>query len=192
MVKITKVYTKKGDRGATNLAGKICISKNAPRMYIIGEIDELNTNIGYSVESMKLFESLQSLQVKCTRIQHELFNLGAQLAVLLKDRREDTPVIRQNNIIRLEKEIDEMNEGLPTLKSFILPGGCESSARLHLARTVCRRLERRLVDFSSEENSLDGEELPYVNRLSDWLFVAARYVVHQLNKEEILWNPQII
>ncbi len=191
MVKITKVYTKTGDQGQTSLAGNKRIAKNACRMAVIGDIDELNSHVGLVMELLKPIKKLHSVHEKCMRIQHELFNMGAQLAVLSEDRRTDTPIVRQQEIAQLENEIDVMNERLPTLTSFILPGGCEISAVLHIARTVCRRAERSMVDFSAM-NQLDAEQLPYMNRLSDWLFVAARYVTYQLNEKEVLWNPKII
>jgi len=192
MVKITKVYTRKGDSGQTRISGRHCMAKNNPRMIVIGELDELNSHLGFSIIAMKTHASLKVLVEKILRRQHELFNLGAQLAVLPKDRKINTPCLKKAHIVQLENEIDEMNKTLPILHSFILPGGCEASARLHLARSICRRAERSLVFLSSEDSTLDGAELPYLNRLSDWLFVASRTITHQLNFEEILWNPKEI
>lgn len=189
MVKITKVYTRTGDEGMTHLAGGKRVSKISDRIQAIGTVDELNAHIGWvnSQASEQLLLTLFSKQLQ--RIQNELFNLGAQLAVLSEDRRSNTPVIKQVDIDRLEEEIDSMNEELPMLTSFILPGGGEIASRLHLARTVCRRAERELLSLMQQE-TLDGVELPYLNRLSDWLFVAARFVAKTFNEKEILWYAE--
>ena len=189
MIKITRVYTKKGDKGQTKLAGNQSIAKNDLRIVCIGDLDELNSNIGFAVEALKLNEQLISMAEICRRIQHELFSLGAQLAVLPADRTKNTPKITKQHVMQLEIEIDSLNENLPTLNSFILPGGCEAAERIHLARSVCRRAERDMHNFNkSLEVTLDEEIMMYINRLSDLLFVCARYVVKQTNGIEILWN----
>ena len=189
MVRINKVYTRTGDAGNTRLAGGQEVSKSSLRIEAYGTVDELNAVLGLAAESFSSNGNLKSLRQKILRIQNELFNLGSQLAVLPEDRREGTPVITGPDISRLETEIDEMNDGLPALKSFILPGGGEISARLHLARTVCRRAERETIRLAQEEQ-LDGQEIPYLNRLSDWLFVAARYVSRKSGTAENLWQPE--
>jgi cob(I)alamin adenosyltransferase len=189
MVRITKVYTKKGDKGITSLAGGQQVSKTSLRIEAYGGVDELNSALGVVLESLRNDAGLTNLKNKIFRIQNELFNLGSQLAVLPQDRRKNTPVIKKENIHQLELEIDEMNEKLPHLTSFILPGGGEVSARLHLARTICRRVEREALKLSENE-SLDGTEIPYLNRLSDWLFVAARFVAKQKGVEETLWQQK--
>lgn len=187
MVRITKVYTKKGDKGMTQLAGGQRVSKTSLRIEAYGSVDELNAALGMVGESLREQPELSQLKQGIYRIQKELFDLGSQMSVLAEDRREDTPVIRKRDIQRLETEIDEMNKNLPYLTSFILPGGGEISARLHLARTICRRAERNTLRLSEIE-SLDGTELPYLNRLSDWLFVAARYAACEMGVEETLWK----
>lgn len=187
MVRITKVYTKKGDKGMTQLAGGQQVSKTSARIEAYGGIDELNSALGSAAESLRDQIALAHLRERILRIQNELFNLGAQLAVLPEDRRKDTPMILKENIRKLETEIDEMNENLPHLTSFILPGGGEISARLHLARTICRRAERNTLRLSESE-PLDGTEIPYLNRLSDWLFVAARFAARHTRIEETLWK----
>lgn len=188
MVRLTKIYTKTGDKGTTSLASNIRISKNSLRIGAIGDLDELNSFLGFSAATFSQYSSLDALKEKIIRIQNELFNLGSQLAVLQEKRRTNTPIIHQKDITKLENEIDEMNKTLPTLASFVLPGGCEIAARLHLARTICRRAERSLIALAKKEK-LNGVEIPYLNRLSDWLFVAARYVNTKLNVNEILWQP---
>jgi len=188
MVRINKVYTKTGDSGTTFLAGGQKVSKTSPRIVAYGSVDELNASLGIIVEFLKSIPGLAKLKERIIRIQNELFDLGSQLAVLREDRRPDTPLIHEKNIYALEGEIDEMNKNLPHLSSFILPGGGQISAFLHLARTICRRVEREVIQLSNTE-SIDGPELPYLNRLSDWLFVAARYSTKICGKDETLWKP---
>lgn len=186
MVKITKVYTRTGDKGETSLAGKHRVSKTSARVTAYGTIDELNSFMGFAIAAL-LDQAFAETKTQCLQIQHELFNLGSQLAVLAQDRRANTPVVTLANVERLEQEIDAMNAHLPILNSFILPGGNEPSARLHLARTVCRRAEREMLRLHQQE-PLDDSEIPYINRLSDWLFVAARYVISCSGDQEVLWK----
>ncbi len=188
MVRITKVYTRTGDKGNTHLAGGPPIAMTAQRKEAYGSVDELNSHLGMVAEALRDDNNLKMLQGMVLRIQNALFDLGSQLAVLPEDRRENTPVINESDVKRLEDEIDEMNEELPALTSFILPGGGELSARLHVARTVCRRCEREIIRLANIEE-LDGTEIPYINRLSDWLFVASRFAAHKQGIEETLWKP---
>jgi cob(I)alamin adenosyltransferase len=150
----------------------------------------LNAHIGFAAVSINFISQLTNLYNQIIRIQHELFDLGAQLAVLAEDRRVSTPIITPDRIEALEDEINQMNLLLPTLRSFVLPGGNEHAARLHIARTICRHAERSVIRLAEHE-PLDGVEIPYLNRLSDWLFVAARFTLLQLNVNEILWNQEI-
>ncbi|MFQ5584879.1 MAG: cob(I)yrinic acid a,c-diamide adenosyltransferase [Calditrichia bacterium] len=188
MVRITKVYTKTGDKGMTHLAGGQSMSKTSLRIEAYGGVDELNAAMGLVSESLRGQDRLKELREKVIGIQNELFDLGSQLAVLKEDRRKNTPVLTERDVKRLEREIDTMNVELPALSSFILPGGGEVSARLHLARTICRRVERAVIRLGETEE-LDGVEIPYLNRLSDWLFVAARFAASKSNTEETLWQP---
>ncbi len=188
MVRITKVYTKTGDKGKTRLAGGQEVSKADQRIEAYGTVDELNSLLGIIAEKLSRHKEFKSLYEQMVKVQNELFNLGSQLSVLAEDRRENTPVIHPENVKRLETEIDVMNADLPMLTSFILPGGGEIAAWLHLARTVCRRAEREVIRLSWE-TALDGTEIPYLNRLSDWLFVAARYVTRKTGNSEVLWKP---
>ncbi len=187
MVRITKVYTKTGDNGMTRLAGGQEIPKTSLRIEAYGSVDELNAQLGVVAENLRVVNELNELRTKIVRIQNELFDLGSQLSVLPDDRRENTPLIKTEYIERLEREIDEMNVQLPLLKSFILPGGGEISVQLHVARTVCRRVERRVLCLGEAE-TLDGTEGPYLNRLSDWLFVACRFTAAKTGVEETLWK----
>lgn len=186
MVKITKVYTKCGDSGMTHLAGGTRVLKTCARIEAIGEIDELNSHIGFAVSAMRE-DVFTYLKKKCLRIQGELFNLGAQLVVLQGYRRENTPMIVEDDIKQLEVEIDQSNLKLKPLSSFILPGGGEVATRLHMARAVCRRSERAVLTLLDQKEELDGTEIPYLNRLSDWLFVTARLSSVLTNSEEFLW-----
>lgn len=186
MIKINQVYTKQGDQGKTSVVGDR-IAKNHPRVIAIGEVDELNAFVGFAIEAMKNQSVFETLQAQCLSLQQQLFNLGAQLCVLEKHKKPNTPCVTENTITELENQIDSMNKDLPELNSFILPGGGEVSARLHLARTVCRRAERALVSLDQAEK-LDGTELPFINRLSDWFFVAARFAAVLSNEQETLWE----
>ncbi|MBC8479093.1 MAG: cob(I)yrinic acid a,c-diamide adenosyltransferase, partial [FCB group bacterium] len=169
-ISINRVYTKTGDGGKTRLAGGQLLNKDHIRIQSYGEVDELNACVGlcrqeiYSLTDQ--FPELAALSASLLRIQHELFNLGSQLATLPEDRYEKMPVILSQDIQQLESEIDSANSILNPLKSFVLPGGSELNARLHLARTICRRAERTAVSLDKTE---PGDQLPiqYLNRLSD-------------------------
>lgn len=187
-IRITKVYTRAGDQGQTRLAGGQALPKNHPRIEAYGAVDELNAQLGVVAELLRGKSDYAALLKQILRVQNELFDLGSMLAVLPEDRVPQMAVIVQGDIDRLEQEIDAMNEALPHLKSFILPGGGSVSAALHVARTVCRRAERRLLDLAASDK-LDGLEIPYVNRLSDWLFVAGRHASQLQGIAETLWQP---
>ncbi len=180
---INRVYTKVGDAGTTRLAGGQERSKDDLRIEAYGTVDELNACLGLLAEVVTDEEL-----VAVRRVQNELFDLGGELAVLPEDRHEAQLLIEDDAVERLEQELDAANENLPTLRSFILPGGGEASVRTHLARTVCRRAERRLVSLHAVEPQRDVA-LKYLNRLSDWLFVYGRQVALQDGGEEVLWQP---
>ncbi len=182
MVKLTKIYTRTGDTGETHLAGQHRTRKSSLRMHAIGDVDELNCWFGLLAAE---FTKLPQL----FNIQQQLFNLGAQLAILPQDRRDDSPCVTQKDIDTLETDIDQMNEKLLPLNSFILPGGNQLTAHMHIARAVCRRTERSLFACAENEN-IDAVLLAYINRLSDWLFVLARYISKKDNIGEVLWNPK--
>jgi len=188
MVNITKVYTRTGDKGTTMLAGGQRVAKTSPRIQAFGSIDELNALLGLTIAAIPATTQFNHLQQQCLRIQNELFDLGAQLAILPADRRSNSPQISSSDCEQLEQEIDKMNATLPALSSFILPGGTELVARFHVARTVCRRAERDLAALIRLEE-IEEVLLAYLNRLSDWLFVAARYATFLLQQNELLWQP---
>lgn len=195
MVNITKVYTKTGDQGETSLAGGMRVSKSSPRMHAIGRLDELNAYLGWCVVGLAQ-DTDNDTEAEIARvvlaIQHQLFDAGAQLAVLPEDRQANTPRLLDDDINQLESSIDQLNEGLPKLTSFILPGGGETSCRFHMTRAVCRNLERDLVELAQDEHEpVDDIVLAYINRLSDWLFVAARAIAAAHHYQETLWQSQL-
>jgi cob(I)alamin adenosyltransferase len=182
---INRVYTGVGDAGTTRLAGGQEVDKTDVRIEAYGTVDELNATLGVVAESDGIDPAMLE---RIRRIQNELFDLGGELATLPEDRHPKQALIGEDASTRLEQEMDAANESLPTLRSFILPGGGMLSARLHVARTVCRRAERRLVAMhrAAEQRA---ETLRYLNRLSDWLFVMGRVAVVQAGREEVLWVP---
>jgi cob(I)alamin adenosyltransferase len=191
MVKLDKIYTRGGDAGATSLATGARLRKDDIRVEAYGAIDETNAAIG--VARLAIEARDKSLDDMLARIQNDLFDLGAELATpVVPDKPAPDPstrlVIVQAQVDRLEKEIDELNAVLAPLKSFVLPGGTAAAAHLHLARTICRRAERVMVTLGHTPGErVEPTALRYVNRLSDFLFVASRYV----NREQgdVLWRP---
>lgn len=177
-----KIYTKSGDEGMTGLVGGPRVMKTDARMEAIGTVDELNAHLGVCAtmtQEPALVEPLEWLQ-------NWLFDLGAELATP-KESKFDHAAIDERNIGYLEESIDLLQEDLPELKNFILPGGSALSAQLHLARAVSRRMERTVLAFHQIE-PLRSEVLAFVNRLSDWLFVAARTANRFENVEDVAWT----
>lgn len=189
MVKINKVYTRTGDDGTTMIVGGHRIEKASELIGALGAIDELNAFIGHALVEISTSSALSELVAPTKRVQNELFHLGAELATPANERTSKTPKIRIQHTQRLESEIDHFNADLPDLTSFILPSGGEASARLHIARTVCRRAERTLLRIQGSTH-FEEIEMTYLNRLSDWLFVAARWCAKQLNITEDLWDAK--
>jgi len=189
---INRVYTRGGDRGETSLAGGQRIPKDALRIEAYGTVDELNSFIGMARDTLESLTSehpaMAELDGILKRVQHELFNAGSILATLPEDVHPRQARVTDAEIAQLEQEIDRMNEGLPALRSFVLPGGCRLNAELHVCRTVCRRAERICVALAREE-PVDDAIVRYLNRLSDALFVWSRRVSHTLGVQEILWEP---
>ncbi|PHQ80443.1 MAG: ATP:cob(I)alamin adenosyltransferase [Coxiella sp. (in: Bacteria)] len=186
MVKLTKIYTRTGDSGETHLAGGHRVKKTSRRMVAIGDIDELNSWFGMLVVRARGTAELHEFIQQSLTIQQHLFNLGAELAILPDDRRDNSPRIIQENIDTLEQQIDTMNADLPMLKSFILPGGNDVSATAHIARSMCRRAERSLFSLADDAH-IEPLPIQYINRLSDWLFVAARFICQKSQVSETLW-----
>lgn len=187
-VTINRVYTGVGDAGTTRLAGGQEVAKTDARIEAYGSVDELNAALGVVAEHVRSDERHAALQRAVLRIQNELFDLGGELAVLPEDRHEKQQLVTAEDAARLEAEMDAWNASLETLRSFILPGGGMTSSLLHVARTTCRRAERRLVALHEEAPQRDVA-LKYLNRLSDWLFVAGRFAAKAEGEPEVLWRP---
>lgn len=182
MIKLNKIYTKTGDGGDTALGDGERVLKDSLRVSAYGNVDELNASIGI----ITLYANTE-LKRKLKNIQNDLFDIGADLCVPISEKNKDRLRLSTNQIETLELEIDEMNSILEPLNSFVLPGGCRSATFLHMARTICRRAERSVVSLRSQEE-INNNTLVYLNRLSDWLFVASR-VENQENSSEVLWAP---
>jgi cob(I)alamin adenosyltransferase len=189
MVKLNKIYTRTGDDGSTGLVDGSRIAKSAALMAAIGDVDEANSLIGFAIAAL----DDSKMAARLTRIQNDLFDLGADLATPAAEGAapfapgEMALRIIASQVDRLEGEIDAMNAAIPPLTSFILPGGTEGAARLHLARTATRRAERSAVAAASER-ALNPAALAYLNRLSDWLFVACR-AANGNGAGDVLWVP---
>lgn len=182
-----KIYTKTGDDGTTALFDGTRVLKSDMRVVAYGETDELNATIGVALSFIKNTD----LRDRLLRIQKELFALGAKLANPQERKQKDKADFTEEFVVRLENEIDLMEKSLPAMTNFILPGGCPAAATLHLARTVCRRSERHMLSLFSQKqldlSGLDGLLLRYVNRLSDYLFVCARFANHLESVADIPW-----
>ena len=178
-----KVYTKKGDKGNTQLLGGSMVKKNHIKLECYGAIDELNAFIG-NVYDQEISAFHKETLLK---IQNQLFNLGSCISFDGKKETIKLPNVKEENINMLEKEIDKMNTSLPILKNFILPSGLSTVSKCHIARTVCRRAERNLVALSQEE-AINNLHIQYLNRLSDYLFVLARAILKDNNAQEIEWQ----
>jgi len=192
-ISITRVYTRTGDKGETSLVGGKRIPKDSPRIVAYGTVDELNAVLGLvrkaNQEEAGPEADRARLDAILGRVQSELFNLGSLLATLPADLAPQQPRIEARHIEALEREIDELNEALPALRSFTLPGGGWTSSYLHLGRTVCRRAEREVVRLA-ETDEVDPEAIRYLNRLSDLLFVLARVLARASGHGETLWNHE--
>lgn len=181
---MARIYTKTGDKGETGLVGGGRISKDSPRVQAYGDIDELNSVLGMVEASMKQ-EELRSL---IEMLQRDLFTAGADLACIT-ERSQKVPRITADMITTLERSIDKLQKELPPLSAFILPGGGQTGALLHFARCVARRAERNIVALSKAE-PVNEQLIPYVNRLSDLLFVMARLVNYRDGQQEVEWHQK--
>ena len=187
MPRLSRIYTKTGDDGTTGLGGGQRLPKYALRIDTFGTVDELNSVLGVALAA-----GLEdSLAAELTRVQNELFNLGSDLCILESDKAA-TPVprIELRHIQALEQAIDRMSRALGPLENFILPGGSVGAAHLHVARTVFRRAERLAVELAREE-SIGEHVVPYLNRLSDALFVMARWENRHRGIPDVLWNSRL-
>lgn len=188
MVKLNKIYTRTGDAGTTGLGTGERVRKDALRIAAYGTVDETNALIGVARVHLT---GLPGLDAKLGRIQNDLFDLGADLCVPERGEKPKFEPLRVSDaqVVRLEAEIDEMNSELNPLKSFVLPGGSPASAALHVARTVSRRAEREMVALAAlPDEPVSTAAMKYINRLSDYLFVAGRYV-NDRGRSDVLWVP---
>ena len=183
-----KIYTKTGDLGKTSLIGGTKVDKSHLRIESYGTVDELNSYVGLVNDLVEDEHSKKILK----EIQDRLFTIGSSLACdPEKEPLMKIPDLQEADILLLEKEIDKMNEMLPEMKSFILPGGHVAVSTTHIARCVCRRAERICVHLQQENMFVDQLVIKYLNRLSDYLFVLSRYTGHLLQVAEIPWKPRI-
>lgn len=179
-----KIYTKTGDKGQTSLIGGQRVAKYHPRIEAYGTIDELNSYLGILTSADLDEKDRQILQF----VQDRLFTIGSILASV-PGSKMILPDLKEEDILSLEQRMDELDETLPGLKNFILPGGTQDAAFCHVARCVCRRAERLIVQVNETE-PIDGLVIPYVNRLSDYLFTLSRRMVQKANAQEIPWRPR--
>lgn len=183
-----KIYTKTGDKGSTSLIGGVRVPKNHIRIESYGTVDELNSYLGMvrdMAQNTLVSEWLHE-------IQDRLFTIGSVLATDPgKEVKMKLPDLHDNDVIWLEQKIDEMNESLPEMRSFILPGGQLAASTAHVARCVCRRAERICVDMQQHNEAVPEIIIRYLNRLSDFLFVLARYIAHINGVEDTPWRARI-
>jgi cob(I)alamin adenosyltransferase len=191
MVVLNKIYTRTGDAGMTALGTGERVSKHAPRIAAYGSVDETNAAVG--VARLELRKAHPDVDAMLARVQNDLFDLGADLTMPERGegrQRARAPLrVSEAQVKRLEDEIDAMNGELAPLRSFVLPGGSAAAAALHVARTVCRRAERAVVELAQlPDEPVSSAALKYINRLSDLLFVASRYV-NARGEGDVLWVP---
>ena len=189
-MKKSKIYTKTGDEGKTSLVSGNRTFKSDLRIDLYGELDELNSRIGYSYALLP--EGMTEIKNFLHVIQSALFDLGSNMACEFENREKfNLPQLTEDLITQIEKEIDGMDKDLEPLKNFILPGGTAASASIHLARTGSRNVERKLVHYEHvTKEVLPPLSIIFLNRLSDYFFVLARYVNKKMNCPEILWKPR--
>lgn len=191
MIRITKVYTRTGDRGETSLVGGRRVPKDSPRIESYGTIDELNSIVGlarvFNEEKLEKGEAHRFLNSVLRQLQDELFDLGSELATPADFFKEGMYRVGEREVKKLEQLMDECQKELKPLKSFVLPGGGRISAYLHQCRTVCRRAEREILRLSRTEE-LGEWPLIYINRLSDLFFVLSRWISKQAGEAEYMWQ----
>lgn len=185
MEKEFKIYTKTGDQGETSLIGGLRVPKNHPRIEAYGDVDELKSWVGLLRD-----QEIDILHKKMLiEIQDRLFTIESHLAAEEPGFAANLPAITDKHVLPLEQEIDRMNIDLPALNSFILPGGCMAASYCHVARTICRRVERRIISLT-HTTAIDPVIIRYINRLSDYLFVLARHITLTADGIETPWMPR--
>ena len=180
-----KIYTRKGDTGKTSLIGGTRVSKNHIRIEAYGTVDELNSWLGLLRDEV----NDEATKAILSKVQNKLFDTGSLLAADPEHNKMQLPQLEEADVVMFEKEIDRMNETLPPIKNFLLPGGHVVVSHCHITRCVCRRAERRVTHLS-EESAVDPLIIKYLNRLSDYLFVLSRKLAADYGVQEILWKPQ--
>lgn len=192
-MRITRVYTRKGDDGTTGLVGNHRVSKNCPRIHAYGTVDELNACLGLArslleVDTSQLTsENRQRSTEELASLQNLMFTLGADLATRLEDRWDNMPTVSEDMVSEIERRLDILNEEIPPLQEFILPHGTPVVSAIHVARTVCRRAERDALALRDEE-PIGDFVIPFLNRVSDLLFVLARWVCLKSGNPESTWT----
>lgn len=183
--RLSKIYTRTGDDGTTGLGDGQRVNKDDLRVEAYGTVDETNSTIGLLRAHLNHDKAQpHPLDAALSQIQHELFDLGGELCI------PNYRILQPQCVERLEQQIDQMNEALPMLKNFILPAGNLATAQAHVARTVCRRAERQVTRLAKRDTDVSPLALHYLNRLSDWLFVAARTIAREHGGSEVLWVRQ--
>ncbi|MFM6930580.1 MAG: cob(I)yrinic acid a,c-diamide adenosyltransferase [Bdellovibrio sp.] len=182
-----KIYTRTGDKGSTRLVDGSCVEKFNPRVEAYGTVDELNSYLGVVRSTLQQHPPLRALDESLEKIQNELFNIGSLLATEKDEVFKVLPAIHQDQIRYLELRIDELTAQVPELRNFILPAGHIVASQLHVARTCCRRSERRSAEIAMKDDRYDLT-LQYLNRLSDYLFVAARWANNTMGEAEVMWK----
>ena len=182
-----KIYTRTGDKGSTRLVDGSCVEKFNPRVEAYGTVDELNSYLGVVRSTLQQHPTVRALDESLEKIQNELFNIGSLLATEKDEVFKTLPAIREEQVRYLELRIDELTSQLPELRNFILPAGHIVASHLHVARTCCRRSERRSAEIAVKDDRYELA-LQYLNRLSDYLFVAARWANHTLGEAEVMWK----
>ena len=195
-IRLDRIYTRSGDDGTSGLVGGKRARKDDPRIESYGTVDELNSVVGMLRAAIaelpaKSNQWRNAMLEELQRIQQQLFNLGSELASPPDVLKDGMPVVTAANITRLEKQIDAWNEDLERLKSFVLPGGSVIAGWCHIARTVCRRAERRCVSLRGAEPKVRVETVRYLNRLSDYFFVLARWLAKQSGAAEYTWDRNL-
>lgn len=190
MVRLNKIYTRTGDDGTTGLVGGERVAKADQRIEAYGTVDELNAALGLLPQFLGQEQDLETVKLvrRLLAIQQALFDIGASLATRTEKRWANMPMATQAHVDWLENDIDAMNATLEPLRSFVLPGGSLAVAQFHVARTVCRRAEREVLRLAQVE-AVEPLEIKFLNRLSDWLFVAGRFVCALRGESEVLWSP---
>ena len=182
-----KIYTRTGDKGSTRLVDGSCVEKFNPRVEAYGTVDELNSYLGVVRSTLQQYPTLRALDESLEKIQNELFNIGSLLATEKDEVFKVLPAIHEDQVRYLELRIDELTAQVPELRNFILPAGHIVASHLHVARTCCRRSERRSAEIAVKDDRYDLT-LQYLNRLSDYLFLAARWANNVMGETEVMWK----